>query len=111
VLHMLQRQRVDPWRNNHNPRSRCACVWMDDAIITPLFCNPSPPSFIYFYLLLDMAILFLLLSFFWVMLLSMPFFFFGITIPSFYFFYFFEGYLETDHIAHGVFIWWMDGAY
>jgi hypothetical protein len=41
----------------------------------------------------------------------MPFFFFGITIPSFYFFYFFEGYLETDHIAHGVFIWWMDGAY
>jgi hypothetical protein len=43
-----------------------------------------------------------------VMLLSMHFCFFGVTISSFL--YFFQGYLERDHIAHGVFIWWMDGA-
>jgi hypothetical protein len=62
-------------------RSRCAHVWMDDGMITPL-CDPSLPYFIF---LLDMATPFLFSSFFWIILLGMPFFFFGIATSLIFF--------------------------
>jgi hypothetical protein len=55
---------------------------------TPLLFDPSLLYFIF----LDIAIPFILLSFFGVMLLSMALFFFGVTIFSFHFF---QGYFVT----------------
>jgi hypothetical protein len=102
-VHFIYRQDKE-WihgETSHKPRSRCARVWIDEGMITPLLCDPS----LLYYIFLDIAIPFILLSFFFrVMLLSMPFFFFRVTISPF-----FHGYLGRDHITHGAFIWWMDG--
>jgi hypothetical protein len=35
---------------SHKPRSRCARVWMDEGMITPLLCDPSLLYYIYIYI-------------------------------------------------------------
>jgi hypothetical protein len=35
---------------SHKPRSRCARVWMDDDMMTPLLCDPSLLYFIFFWI-------------------------------------------------------------
>jgi hypothetical protein len=34
---------------SHKPRSRCARVWMDDDMMTPLLCDPSLLYFILYF--------------------------------------------------------------